>query len=112
MITISKNAAEEIALSAHNPDTQGLFIRFAVEETEDGFRYLMGFDERAPDDIHLKSNGVEYIIAYGQKKLLEGMTLDFDEIDTENGYGFIFMNPNDPNYEPPKEGAAPIKTKN
>jgi hypothetical protein len=37
------------------------------------------------------------------------MVVDFDEIDTEGGYGFIFMNPNDPNYEPPKEGVAPEK---
>jgi len=41
---------------------------------------------------------------------LEGMVVDFDEIDTESGYGFIFMNPNDPNYEPPKEGLAPEKS--
>lgn len=112
MITITKRAAEEIALSTHNPETQGFLIRFAVEETEEGFRYLMGFDERSDNDIHLKSNGIEYIIAYPQKQLLEGMTVDFDEIDSKNGYGFIFMNPNDPAYEPPKNSDAPIKDKN
>ncbi|HIL87072.1 MAG TPA: sulfur oxidoreductase, partial [Candidatus Marinimicrobia bacterium] len=51
------------------------------------------------------------ILAYEQKALLEGMVVDFDEIDTENGYGFIFMNPNDPSYEPPEEGGAPSKTR-
>ena len=102
MITITKRAAEEIQLSTQNPDVQGLLIRFAIDKTDEGFQYLMGFDDRAEGDIHLESNGIEYILAYSQKELLEGMVVDFDEIDTEGGYGFIFMNPNDPNYKPPK----------
>lgn len=107
MITITERAAEEIKLSTQNPDAQGMLMRFAVEEVEESFRYLMGFDELADGDIHLESNGVEYILTYGQKELLEGMVVDFDEIDTESGYGFLFMNPNDPNYEPPEESCAP-----
>ena len=111
MITITKNAAEEIGLSTQNPDAHGMLIRFAVDQTDEGYQYLMGFDERSESDIHLESNGIEYILAYSQKELLEGMVVDFDEIDTENGYGFIFMNPNDPNYEPPEGSAVPDKTK-
>ena len=111
MITITKNAAEEIGLSTQNPDAQGMLIRFAVDQTDEGYQYLMGFDERSDSDIHLESNGIEYILSYSQKELIEGMVVDFDEIDTESGYGFIFMNPNDPNYEPPKEGEAPSKSK-
>ncbi|SMN00610.1 Cobyrinic acid A,C-diamide synthase [uncultured Candidatus Thioglobus sp.] len=107
MITITKRAAEEIKLSTQNPDAQGLLMRFAVDETPEGFQYLMGFDERAESDIHLKSNEIEYVLAYEQKALIEGMVVDFDEIDTEGGYGFIFMNPNDPNYTPPENHNAP-----
>ncbi len=103
MITITKRAAEEISLSTQNPDAQGLICRFAVEQTDNGFQYLMGFDERSDSDIHLQSNGIEYVLAYSQKALLEGMVVDFDEIDTQNGYGFIFMNPNDPDYRPPTQ---------
>jgi len=110
MITITKNAAEEIGLSTQNPDAQGMLIRFAVDQTDEGYQYLMGFDERSDSDIHLESNGIEYVVAYSQKELLEGMVVDFDEIDTESGYGFIFKNPNDPNYEPPEEGLAPEKS--
>lgn len=109
MITITKRAAEEIGLSTQNPDAKGLQMRFAVEKTDKGFQYLMGFDERSDGDIHLQSNGIEYVLAYAQKDLLEGTVVDFDEIDTEGGYGFIFMNPNDPNYEPP-EGDTPKKS--
>ena len=43
MITITKKAAEEISLSTHNPETQGLVIRFAADKTDEGFQYLMGF---------------------------------------------------------------------
>jgi hypothetical protein len=60
MITITKRAAEEIALSTQNPDAQGLLMRFAVDKTDEGFQYLMGFDERSDSDIHLESNGIEY----------------------------------------------------
>ncbi len=109
MITITPRAAEEIKLSMHNPDTKDMLIRFAIDETDEGYQYLMGFDDRAESDIHLESNGIEYVLAYGQKDLLEGMVVDFDQINQENGYGFIFMNPNDPSYEPPKEGEAPNK---
>ncbi len=109
MITITPRAAEEIGLSILNPENQGMLLRFAIDETDTGFQYLMGFDERTQSDVHLQSNGIEYVVAYAQKALFDGMVVDFDEIDTETGYGFIFMNPNDPNYEPPKEGESPDK---
>jgi len=110
MITITKKAAEEITLSTHNPDTQGLLIRFAVDQTDNGFQYLMGFDDRHEGDIHLESNGVEYILAYEQKALLEGMVVDFDQMQTGEDYSFVFMNPNDPDYTAPEETHAPEKS--
>ena len=109
MVTITPKAADEIKLSLLNPDAQGLIIRFAIDETDEGFEYLMGFDDRSESDIHLESNGVEYLIAYAQKDLMEGMVVDYDEIDGGEGYSFIFMNPNDPNYVAPEQGNAPKK---
>jgi Fe-S cluster assembly iron-binding protein IscA len=103
MLTITNNAADELKLNLTNPDNQGLLIRFAVDTSGEHWQYLMGFDERKPNDIHLKDNGVEYIVAYEMKDLLDGTTLDYDEIDKETGYGFIFLNPNDPNFIPPTE---------
>ncbi len=107
MITITKRAAEEIALSLHNPDSQGLLIRFATTVKNNNFSYLMGLDNRQNNDVHLQSNGIEYIVNYGQKKLLDGMVVDYDEINKEQGYCFIFMNPNDPNYKKPDNKLAP-----
>ena len=40
---------------------------------------------------------------------MEGMVVDYDEIDGGEGYSFIFMNPNDPNYVVPEQGDAPKK---
>ena len=42
MVTITPKAADEIKLSLLNPDAQGLIIRFAIDETYEGFEYLMG----------------------------------------------------------------------
>ncbi len=103
MITITNNAAEEIKLSLNNPDTKGMLLRFAVKKNKNNWRYLMGFDEINKNDIHLKSNDIEYIIAYEHKQLLAGTTVDYEKIDEEIGYGFIFLNPNDPNYIQPTE---------
>jgi iron-sulfur cluster assembly accessory protein len=97
MITINKNAAEEIKIHLVNPENRELMIRFAVEQTEEGFDYLMGFDELQQDDINLESNGIKYLVAYEQKELLKGTVIDFDEINKEEGYQFIFSNPNDKN---------------
>ena len=102
MITITKRAAEEISLSLHNPDAKGLLLRIAMVEKSGHFEYLMGLDDRQDSDIHLESNGIEYIVAYEQKSQLEGMTLDYDKVNEEQGYCFIFLNPNDPSYQPPK----------
>lgn len=109
MITITKKAADEILLSMQNPDTQGMVIRFAVDIKNDKWSYLMGFDERRDNDINLESSGVEYILSYDQKSLLEGMVLDFDQVDENSEYSFIFMNPNDPNYKAPDVILAPTK---
>jgi hypothetical protein len=37
------------------------------------------------------------------------MVVDFDQIDSDSEYSFVFMNPNDPDYEPPEGGDAPKK---
>ena len=110
MITITKRAAQEIGLSLHNPDAQGLLLRIATSQEDKEFIYTMGLDERGSSDVHLESNGIEYIVAYEQKYLLNGTVLDFDKVDDKQGYCFIFMNPNDPNYQIPDSKDAPKKT--
>jgi len=49
-------------------------------------------------------------LAYEQKALLEGMVVDFDQIEAGQDYSFVFMNPNDPDYTAPEEAHAPEKS--
>jgi iron-sulfur cluster assembly protein len=103
MITITPRAAQQIAVAARQGGTEGMALRIAAKEGADGsIEYGMGFDERKEDDVQLTSEGVEVVIAAAHKPLLGGTTLDYVELE-ENDFRFIFLNPNDPNYVPPKE---------
>jgi len=79
-------------------------LRIAVKQQDDGsFHYAMGFDEqRLPGDTFFNFDGVDLVVATASKELAEGMTIDFVEIEPGKPE-FIFMNPNDPSYVPPKD---------
>lgn len=103
MITVTSRAAEQIKKSAEEGGMQALALRLAVRENDDGsFEYGMGFDETKDDDMAFQSEGVELIIAPQYGPMLKGTVIDFVEYQPGD-HRFIFMNPNDPNYEPPKE---------
>lgn len=103
MISLSTAALEQIKLSANQNDGS-LPLRIAIKEQEDGsFHYAMGFDEqRLPGDNFLNFDGVNLVVSEGSKDLAEGMTIDFVELEPGKPQ-FIFLNPNDPTYVPPKE---------
>jgi iron-sulfur cluster assembly accessory protein len=102
MFEITPNAAEQIFKSAKQSNTQGLALRIDVRETPDqGFEYLMGFDEIHPSDVHVVTAGIDIVFADKCKALLNGAKMDFVEI--EGQMNFIFLNPNDPTYVEPKE---------
>lgn len=103
MITVTPRAAEQIKKAAEEGGMEDLALRLAVQEADDGsFEYGMGFDETKDDDMVFQSEGVELIIAPQYGPMLKGTVVDFVEYEPGD-YRFIFMNPNDPNYEPPKE---------
>ena len=103
MITVTQRAAEQIKKSAEEGGMQDLALRLAVREADDGsFEYGMGFDETKDDDMAFTSEGVELIIAPQYGPMFKGTVIDFVEYEAGD-FRFIFMNPNDPNYEPPKE---------
>lgn len=103
MITITPAAADQIRTSADQGGTQGLAMRIAAKRGPDGsIHYGMGFDDNERDgDIHVTSSGIDVVISDASKVLLDGMTLDYVEIEPET-FQFIFMNPNDVNYVPPE----------
>ncbi len=104
MISLSATALEQIKLSSTRGDMDALPLRIAIKEQDDGsFHYAMGFDEqRLPGDSFLNFDGVNLVVSVGSKVLAEGMTIDFVELEAGKPE-FIFLNPNDPTYVPPRK---------
>ena len=106
MITITPAAAEQIRASARESNMEELPMRIAARRDPDGsIHYGMGFDDNQQEgDVHIESEGVNIIIGETSKILVDGMTLDFVEIEPDS-WQFIFLNPNDVNYVPPGKGS-------
>jgi len=104
MISLSTAALEQIRHSADAGDMAASPLRIAVKQQDDGsFHYAMGFDEqRLPGDTFFNFDGVDLVVATASKDLAEGMTIDFVELEPGKPE-FIFLNPNDPSYVPPKD---------
>ena len=102
MLTITPKAAEKILETMTQPDSAGLSLRLAAKRMADGaFDYALGLDEPSQHDNRVESNGVKVIVAPTSAEFLRGATLDYVELEPGN-HQFIFMNPNDPAYIPPK----------
>jgi iron-sulfur cluster assembly protein len=106
MITITPAAAEQIRVSAREGNMEGLAMRIAARRNPDGsIHYGMGFDDNQQEgDIHIKVEDIDIVIGEASKILVDGMTLDFVEIEPEL-FQFIFLNPNDANYVQPGQGS-------
>jgi len=103
MISLSTAALEQIRHSAGSGGMQSIPLRVAVKQLEDGsFHYAMGFDEqKLPGDTFFNFDGVDLVVAENSKDLADGMTIDYVELEPGK-MEFIFLNPNDPSYVPPK----------
>lgn len=103
MITVTSKAAEQIKQSAKQSQMEGMPLRIAAKRTDDGsIEYAMGFaDQQHENDVNYTSEGVTIMVPPASVDLLNGCTLDFVELEPGH-FNFIFMNPNDPNYVPPK----------
>ncbi len=104
MITITAAAAEQIRASAAEGGMEGLAMRIAAKRNPDGsIHYGMGFDDNELEgDTHVTTEGIDVVIAETSKILLDGMTLDYVQIEPDT-FQFIFLNPNDVNYAPPED---------
>ena len=102
MITLTPAAAAQIRASAEQGDMQGLAMRIAAKRNPDGsLHYAMGFDDtQLEGDMHIDAEGIEIVVSEHSQDLLEGMTVDYVEIEPDT-FQFIFLNPNDANYSPP-----------
>lgn len=104
MISLTSAALEQIKLSSAQSEIDSMPIRIAIKEQDDGsFHYAMGFDEqRLPGDNFLNFDGVDLVVSQTSKDLAEGMTIDFVELEPGKSE-FIFLNPNDPTFVPPRK---------
>lgn len=104
MLKITEAAAKQIADQAKQNNAGNLVLRIAAKTNQDGsFDYGMGFDEAKEDDVTTSQHSVDIVIDPQSAELLEDATMDYVELE-ENQFHFVFLNPLDPNYIPPKKG--------
>lgn len=102
MITITPQAAEQIAKSAQQAGVGSVCLRLAARLDDKGvLEYGMGFDDKADGDTQVAASGFTLLVSPGSVELLSGATLDYVEINPGE-WRFIFINPNDPSHKPPK----------
>jgi iron-sulfur cluster assembly protein len=93
MIKITDAAAAQIRAANNNPDVFELILRVAAYQEDDGaVNYGMGFDTEREADEHLVVNGIEILIAASSTPYLQGVTLDFVELNPGD-MRFIFIPP-------------------
>ncbi len=93
MITITDAAAAQIRAANNNPDVFEMILRVAAYQEDDGsVNFGMGFDTEREADEHLVVNGIELLIASTSTPYLQGVTLDFVELNPGD-MRFIFIPP-------------------
>ncbi len=103
MFTITPRAAEQVRVAARDGGMEGMSLRFACGQSDDGsFEYQMGFDEPTDEDVMLNCEGLDVAIAPDYMPLLVSTTLDFVELEPGD-FQFVFLNPQDPTFVPPQE---------
>lgn len=94
-ITVTRDAAAQIRLAAQASEAQSLALRIAASRDAEGsIDYRMGFDNARKGDLALDAGGIELLVAQDEADLLDGMTLDYVELEPGD-FRFIFINPND-----------------
>ncbi len=103
MFKLTVAAADQIRRAAQQSGAEGMALRIAARQMPDGaIDYRMGFDDTGDDDIRFSSEGVEILMAPEDVPLLSEAVMDFVELQPGERQ-FIFLNPRDANYSPPKE---------
>ncbi len=103
MFSITENAAKQIHAAAKESNIETLVLRVAAKINQDGsIEYGMGFDEVKEGDTRTTYEDIEIVIDLASKDILDDASMDYVELEPGQS-NFIFMNPMDPNYIPPKK---------
>ena len=102
MIKLTPAAARQIRESAKQGRMEGMPLRLAaIRKPDRSLHYGMGFDDAELEgDRIFHSEGVDIVVAPASAPVVEGMTIDYVELDG-GLHQFIFLNPNDPDFTPP-----------
>jgi len=103
MFKLTTAAAEQVLRAAKEGGTEGMSLRLAATQKEDGaIDYRMGFDAATEEDIRVQTEGIDIVMSPEDVPLLDETVMDFVEIEPGKPH-FIFLNPKDPTYPPPAD---------
>lgn len=107
MFSLTESAAKQVVEAAKQASCEGMALRIAAKYKQDGsIEYGMGFDQKQDADLTSNQRGVELLIDPASAELLDECIMDFVELD-DGKQEFVFMNPADPHYVPPKSKNKP-----
>lgn len=93
MIHITPAAAARIRQSAAESGLETPVLRVAAQAAADGsVEFGMGFDQSRPGDTTKEFEGVYVVVAARSLELLEGVVLDFAEVEPGD-FRFVFARP-------------------
>jgi iron-sulfur cluster assembly protein len=93
MITITPKALQRIRQSAQEAGIETAVLRVAAKVAADGaVEFGMGFDQSRPGDTTAEFEGVYVVVAPQSLELLEGVVLDFAEVEPGD-FRFVFARP-------------------
>lgn len=93
MINLTKSAAEQISQAARQSGAENMGLRIAARVNDAGMlEFGMGFDDERTNDSIIESYGVTLLVHPSSAQYLEGVTIDFAEIDSGESR-FVFMMP-------------------
>ena len=104
IISLTPTAVAQVKQALAGDDVEAsMGLRLAAKpDGKGGIDYALGFDQPNPEDFKVDCHGVDVLISPLSEEVLDGTVLDFAEVRPGVSH-FIFMNPNDPNYEPPND---------
>lgn len=90
MLSLTTAAASQIRRAAADAGSADWALRVAAKRERDGsISFGMGFDEPREGDMPLQVQGVNVVIAPPSQPMLEGIVLDFVELEPGQ-FNFIF----------------------
>lgn len=90
MLSLTSSAAQQIRSAASGAGSAEWALRVAAKRESDGtITFGMGFDEPREGDMPLQVQGVNVVIAPPSQPMLEGIVLDFVELEPGQ-FNFIF----------------------